>query len=179
MFSNQSLDLIWVTILPIVLTGVCDGLFPSAYVLHVAFLPTWCLWLLLTRTSNVGIWIAIWFGQLLEYLWLLPPGSCILFFLFCWAVIEALRENLPEKILPSMGFLIGAITTPIMLLWMAIYVFLYAGYDAALYLWPSFGQFILAPVIGSLGGAFAFKLANRCEFFALRPKIERSVIDGD
>lgn len=179
MFSNRTLDLLWISILPIVLTGVCDGLLPSIAIFQVAFLPVWCIWLLLTRTKNVGIWISIWFGQLLEYAWLLPPGTCILFFLFCWAIIESLRENLPEQISPKFGFLIGAAIAPLMRLWMAVYVFLYLGFDTATYLWPTFGEFILAPVVGALGGALAFKLANRCEFFALRPKIERGVIDGD
>ncbi|MDO5463103.1 MAG: hypothetical protein Q4F99_06440 [bacterium] len=179
MLSNRTLDILWVSILPVVLTGICDGLFPSFAVLHIGFLPIWCIWLLLTRTSKVGIWIAIWFGQLLEYAWLLPQGTCILFFLLCWSIIEAFRETLPEKFSPGMGFLIGAITTPILLLWTSIYAFIYLGDVKAFYLWPTFGQFILAPVIGSLGGALAFKLAPRCEFFALRPKIERRVVDGD
>lgn len=165
--------------MPIVLTGICDGLFPSLAVVHASFLPVWCIWFLLTRTSKVGLWVAIWFGQLLEYAWLLPQGTCILFFLLCWSVVEAFREELPETIMPSLGFLIGALVAPVLLLWSAIYVFLYTGSEGDSYAWPTFGQIILAPVIGSLGGALAFKLAERCEFFALRPKIERSVIDGD
>lgn len=179
MLSNHTLDTLWISILPIVLTGVCDGLFPDSTLLHLAFLPAWCLRLLLTRSRHVGIWISIWFGLLLETSWILPPGACILFFLICWSIVEAFRKDLPDEILSSMGFLCGAILTPVLLLWIFFYVLLFVGWDSASYLLPTIRQLIFAPVVGALGGVTAFHLARKCEFLALKPSVERRIIDGD
>jgi hypothetical protein len=129
--NDQTRDCIWVTLFPILATGICEGLLPTNILLQFSILPLWATWFLLTRGPKKGLWITLWFGLMLESSWMLAPGTCILFFLACWAVIHSIQEILPDKFNPGFGSICGMILVPLLHLWCSLYTLLSCGASQA------------------------------------------------
>lgn len=177
--NDQIRDCLWVSIFPLLLISLCEGLLPHGILLQLSITPLWVVWFLLTRGPKKGLWITLWCGLLLEARWILPPGTCVLFFLACWALIHSIQEVLPDRFHSGFGLTCGTLLVPLLYLWCWFYTMLSFGFEAAYELLPTFGQLILSPTFGAIGGALVFHVAAKCEFRALKPKRERNTIHAN
>lgn len=177
MSAERGWDLVWRSVWLVVLTGLSVGLFPHWTTFQLWLVPLWVVYDLVTRGVRTGCWLAIWGGVLLEGVWYVPMGACVSFFLLVWWGLTHFRERLPLMQSPALyGSVLGVWLVPLLRFWLTVYAVPFYGWSAV-WLLPSFGQFCWGILVGLVGGALVFALANAMEFHVLRPKREERLSD--
>lgn len=175
MTAESFWDGVWVTVFSVLLAALSVTLLPATPSIQLVVMPMWLGYWMLTRRARLAAWVACFGGLLLESVWGIAPGGCILFFLMIWQLIRLFRKELPKEIQPLHGLLAGVVFAPFFRLWIWGYSFLWLGAEAAEAIRPGLTGLFVMPAAGALGGGAVFSLAKLWSFDALEPKQEETL----